>query len=247
MTASVSYFTSGQIGNILIDSPPVNALSQHVRQGIDDALQTAAGADTQIVVLRCEGRTFIAGADITEFGKPPQAPALTTVLEALESHPKPVIAAIHGTALGGGLELALCCDYRIAALSAKVGLPEVNLGLLPGAGGTQRLPRLTGLEQAIEMITTGRPITAHAALTAGVLDEVCSGTPGEGATAFAEALIAKGAGNRLTRDIPLAITDDDTALLSQARVVPSQLGRRVPRSGGHYDFRRGISGRASGV
>ena len=217
MTASVSYFTSGQIGNILIDSPPVNALSQHVRQGIVDALQTAAGDDTQIVVLRCEGRTFIAGADITEFGKPPQAPALATVLEALESHPKPVIAAIHGTALGGGLELALCCDYRIAALSAKVGLPEVNLGLLPGAGGTQRLPRLTGLEQAIEMITTGRPITAHDALTAGVLDEVCSGDPGEGATAFAEALIAKGAGKRLTRDIPLAITDDDTALLSQAR------------------------------
>ncbi len=217
MTASVSYFTSGQIGNILIDSPPVNALSQHVRQGIVDALQTAAGDDTQIVVLRCEGRTFIAGADITEFGKPPQAPALATVLEALESHPKPVIAAIHGTALGGGLELALCCDYRIAASSAKVGLPEVNLGLLPGAGGTQRLPRLTGLEQAIEMITTGRPITAHDALTAGVLDEVCSGDPGEGATAFAEALIAKGAGKRLTRDIPLAITDDDTALLSQAR------------------------------
>ena len=99
--------------------------------------------------------------------------------------------------------------YRIAALSAKVGLPEVNLGLLPGAGGTQRLPRLTGLEQAIEMITTGRPITAHDALTTGVADEVCSGDPGEGATAFAE-LIAKGAGKRFTRDIPLAITDDDT-------------------------------------
>ena len=217
MTASVSYFTSGQIGNILIDSPPVNALSQHVRQGIVDALQTAAGDDTRIVVLRCEGRTFIAGADITEFGKPPQAPALATVLEALESHPKPVIAAIHGTALGGGLELALCCDYRIAVSSTKVGLPEVNLGLLPGAGGTQRLPRLTGLDQAINMITTGRSITAHDALTAGILDEVCSGDPGEGATAFAEALIAKGAGKRLTRDIPLAITDDDTALLSQAR------------------------------
>ena len=108
-------------------------------------------------MLRCEGRTFIAGADITEFGKPPQAPALATVLEALESHPKPVVAAIHGTALGGGLELALCCDYRLAAATAKVGLPEVNLGLLPGAGGTQRLPRLTGLKMAIDMITSGRP------------------------------------------------------------------------------------------
>ena len=217
MTASVSYFTHGQIGNIVIDSPPVNALSQHVRQGIVDALQTAAGDDTQIVVLRCEGRTFIAGADITEFGKPPQAPALAAVLEALESHPKPIIAAIHGTALGGGLELALCCDYRVATTSAKVGLPEVNLGLLPGAGGTQRLPRLAGLAQAIDMITTGRPITAHDALTARVVDEVCAGDLGEGATKFAEALIDQGAGKRLTRDIPLTMSDEDTALLSQAR------------------------------
>ena len=217
MTASVSYFTHGQIGNIVIDSPPVNALSQHVRQGIVDALQTAAGDDTQIVVLRCEGRTFIAGADITEFGKPPQAPALAAVLEALESHPKPIIAAIHGTALGGGLELALCCDYRAATTSAKVGLPEVNLGLLPGAGGTQRLPRLAGLAQAIDMITTGRPITADDALTARVVDEVCAGDLAEGATRFAEALIDQGAGKRLTRDIPLTMSDEDTALLSQAR------------------------------
>ena len=217
MTASVSYFTHGQIGNIVIDSPPVNALSQHVRQGIVDALQTAAGDDTQIVVLRCEGRTFIAGADITEFGKPPQAPALAAVLEALESHPKPIIAAIHGTALGGGLELALCCDYRAATTSAKVGLPEVNLGLLPGAGGTQRLPRLAGLAQAIDMITTGRPITARDALTARVVDEVCTGDLGEGVTKFAEALIDQGASKRLTRDIPLTMSDEATALLSQAR------------------------------
>jgi 3-hydroxyacyl-CoA dehydrogenase len=217
MTASVSYFTHGRIGNIVIDSPPVNALSQHVRQGIVDTLQTAAGDDTQIVVLRCEGRTFIAGADITEFGKPPQAPALAAVLEALESHPKPVIAAIHGTALGGGLEVALCCDYRIATASAKVGLPEVNLGLLPGAGGTQRLPRLAGLAQAIDMITTGRPITAHDALVARVVDEVCAGDLGEGATKFAAALIDQGAGKRLTRDIPLTMSDEDTALLSRAR------------------------------
>ena len=217
MTASVSYFTHGRIGNIVIDSPPVNALSQHVRQGIVDALQTAAADDTQIVVLRCEGRTFIAGADITEFGKPPQAPTLAAVLKALESHPKPVIAAIHGTALGGGLEAALCCDYRIATASAKVGLPEVNLGLLPGAGGTQRLPRLAGLEQAIDMITTGRPITAHDALAARVVDEVCAGDLGEGATKFAAALIDQGAGKRLTRDIPLTMSDEDTALLSRAR------------------------------
>ena len=217
MTAPVSYTATGRIGTIVIDSPPVNALSHGVRQGIIECLKVAESDDTEVVILRCEGRTFIAGADITEFGKPPQAPTLAAVLAALESHPKPIVAAIHGTALGGGLELALCCDYRLAGATAKVGLPEVNLGLLPGAGGTQRLPRLTGLEQAIDMITTGRSITAHDALTAGISDEVCSGDPGEGATAFAEALIDKGAGKRLTRDIPLAITDDDAALLLQAR------------------------------
>jgi 3-hydroxyacyl-CoA dehydrogenase len=217
MTAPVSYTATGRIGNIVIDSPPVNALSHGVRQGIIECLKVAEADNTEVVILRCEGRTFIAGADITGFGKPPQAPTLAAVLAALESHPKPIVAAIHGTALGGGLELALCCDYRLAGTTAKVGLPEVNLGLLPGAGGTQRLPRLTGLEQAIDMITTGRSITAHDALTAGILDEMCSADPGEGATAFAEALIDKGAGKRLTRDIPLAITDDDTALLSQAR------------------------------
>ena len=217
MTAPVSYTATGRIGTIVIDSPPVNALSHGVRQGIIECLKVAEADDTEVVILRCEGRTFIAGADITEFGKAPQAPALATVLEALESHAKPIVAAVHGTALGGGLELALCCDYRIAAASAKVGLPEVNLGLLPGAGGTQRLPRLAGLEQAINMITTGRPITAHDALTTGIVDEVCPGDLGAGATSFAEALIEKGAGKRLTRDIPLKIAHDEAALLSQAR------------------------------
>ena len=217
MTASVSYSATGHIGNIVIDSPPVNALSQHVRQSIVDALQSAADDDTQAIVLRCEGRTFIAGADITEFGKPPQAPALASVLETLEFHPKPIIAAIHGTALGGGLELALCCDYRVAVASAKVGLPEVNLGLLPGAGGTQRLPRLAGLEKAIDMITMGRLITAHDALAAGILDEVCSGDLEAGGLAFAEALIRQGAGKRLTRNIPMTMTNEESGLLFHAR------------------------------
>ena len=217
MTASVSYSATGHIGNIVIDSPPVNALSQHVRQSIVDALQSAADDDTQAIVLRCEGRTFIAGADITEFGKPPQAPALASVLETLEFHPKPIIAAVHGTALGGGLELALCCDYRVAVASAKVGLPEVKLGLLPGAGGTQRLPRLAGLEKAIDMITMGRLITAHDALAAGILDEVCSGDLEAGGLAFAEALIRQGAGKRLTRNIPMTMTDEESGLLFHAR------------------------------
>ena len=217
MTASVSYSTTDRIGTISIDSPPVNALSHSVRQGLVDALNAAAADDTEIVILRCEGRTFIAGADITEFGKPPQAPALATVLEALESHPKPVIAAIHGTALGGGLELALCCDYRLAAETAKVGLPEVNLGLLPGAGGTQRLPRLTGVKTAIDMITSGRPLSANDAHAAGIVDEVSGEDLARAATDFAEELLKRGAGKRLTKDIPLAFNDEDSALLSSAR------------------------------
>jgi 3-hydroxyacyl-CoA dehydrogenase len=217
MTASVSYTVTGQIGNIVIDSPPVNALSRAVRQGIIECLKVAEADDTEVVVLRCEGRTFIAGADITEFGKPPQAPALATVLEALESHPKPVVAVIHGTALGGGLELALCCDYRLAAATAKVGLPEVNLGLLPGAGGTQRLPRLTGLKMAIDMITSGRPLSAGDAKAAGIVDEVTDDDLQQAALDFAGELLSRGAGKRLTRDIPFQLNDDDTALLSGAR------------------------------
>ena len=217
MTASVSYTVTGQIGNIVIDSPPVNALSQAVRQGIIECLKVAEADDTEVVVLRCEGRTFIAGADITEFGKPPQAPALATVLEALESHPKPVVAVIHGTALGGGLELALCCDYRLAVATAKVGLPEVNLGLLPGAGGTQRLPRLTGLKTAIDMITSGRPLSAGDAQAAGIVDEVTDDDLQQAALDFAGELLSRGAGKRLTRDIPFQLNDDDTALLSGAR------------------------------
>ena len=217
MTASVRYSTVNRIGTIVVDSPPVNALSHSVRKGLVDALSAAAIDDTGITILRCAGRTFIAGADITEFGKPPQAPALATVLEALESHPKPVVAAIHGTALGGGLELALCCDYRLALGTAKVGLPEVNLGLLPGAGGTQRLPRLTGLEIAIDMITSGRPLSATDAQAAGIVDRVSGDDLAQAATDFALELLTQGASKRLTKDIPLQFNGEDAALLSGAR------------------------------
>lgn len=224
MTTPVSYTVNDRISTIVIDSPPVNALSHSVRQGLVDALKTAAEDATDAVILRCEGRTFVAGADITEFGKPPKDPALATVLEALESHPKPIIAMIHGTALGGGLELALCCDYRLAVATAQVGLPEVNLGLLPGAGGTQRLPRLTGFAMAIDMMTSGRPVSAVDALAAGIVDEICSSDSGEAATTFAQAVIERGAGKRLTRDLPLELTDNDAALLSNAR---DTLARRL--------------------
>ena len=183
MTPSVSYSVNQRIGTILIESPPVNALSHSVRSGILERLKMASTDDTEIIILRCEGRTFIAGADISEFGKPPQEPSLATVLDALESFPKPILAAIHGTALGGGLELALCCDYRLAIETAKVGLPEVNLGLLPGAGGTQRLAQLVGEGWAKRMILCGERVSANKAMTLGLVEEVVE--PGSSlATAF---------------------------------------------------------------
>ncbi len=161
----------GDIGVLTIDNPPVNALSAAVRVGLVEAIaQAVADPKLRGIVVICAGRTFFAGADITEFGKPPVSPWLDAVIEALESSPKPVVAAIHGTALGGGLETALGCHYRVAVPSAKLGLPEVKLGLLPGAGGTQRLPRLVGAALALEMITSGTPIGAAQGIKAGLVD-----------------------------------------------------------------------------
>ena len=176
-----------------IDNPPVNALKQEVRQGLLDALKAARddGA-VDAVVVACAGRTFVAGADITEFGKPPQPPHLRDVIEALDDMPKPVVAAIHGTALGGGLELALACHYRIAAPTARLGLPEVKLGLLPGAGGTQRLPRATGPEKALRMIVTGDPVGADDALQHGLIDSIAAGDLVDEAVAYARKVADEG-------------------------------------------------------
>ncbi|HEX8446060.1 MAG TPA: 3-hydroxyacyl-CoA dehydrogenase NAD-binding domain-containing protein [Sphingomonas sp.] len=158
---------------VTADHPPVNALGYAVRVGLWDAIGHAA-ADPAVtaVVIRCDGRTFFAGADITEFGKPPQGLLLPELVDAIEACPKPVVAAIHGTALGGGLEIALGCHHRVAVRSARLGLPEVKLGLLPGAGGTQRLPRLIGLEAAIPMIAGGEPVSAERALAMGLIDRL---------------------------------------------------------------------------
>ncbi|MBT8097059.1 MAG: enoyl-CoA hydratase/isomerase family protein, partial [Woeseia sp.] len=165
--------TEGRIAVITVDNPPVNALSHAVRAGLMDCLRDI-GSDNNIdaAVLTCAGRTFIAGADIREFGKPPQQPFLPDVVLALDGFGKPLVAALHGTALGGGLEVAMGCHYRLAAGSAMVGLPEVNLGLLPGAGGTQLLPRLVGAEAALEMMLSGKPIPAQPARLAGIVDKV---------------------------------------------------------------------------
>jgi 3-hydroxyacyl-CoA dehydrogenase len=179
---------------IIVNNPPVNALSWHVRQGLSDGIQEALdNPSIKAVVLRCDGSTFIAGADITEFGKPSQGPNFLDVLNTFERAAKPVIAAIHGTALGGGLETALVCHYRIAVPSAKLGLPEVKLGLLPGAGGTQRLPRVVGLEQAAIMVAHGEPIVAQSALEFGLVDALAGETTlAADAIAFARTCIAKG-------------------------------------------------------
>src|SRR5210317_2417761 len=172
MTSPVNYTLTGNIGVITIDSPPVNALSQAVRQGIMDALDVADADASEAVVIICDGRTFIAGADISEFGKPLKDPWLPEVVNRIEAADKPVIAAIHGTALGGGFEVALSAHYRCAVASAKVGLPEVKLGLLPGAGGTQRTPRLAGIEAALQLMTSGVPIAAAEGLEVGLIDRI---------------------------------------------------------------------------
>lgn len=191
------------IAVLTIDSPPVNALSANVRAGILAGVQQAVADDAvKAVVLICAGKTFIAGADITEFGKPPAGPSLPEVQAAIEDAPKPVIAAIHGTALGGGLEVALVCHYRVAARSAKCGLPEVNLGLLPGAGGTQRLPRIVGVQKALEMVTSGTHVPAPAAAEMGLVDLLADDASLRAdAIAFARQVVAEGRPLRKVRDL----------------------------------------------
>ena len=204
MSNVVSYELVGNIGVISVNSPPVNALSQAVREGILNAVNAAQEDGSEAIVLRCEGRTFIAGADITEFGKPPMEPGLPEVLGAIENSKKPVIAAIHGTALGGGFEVALACHYRCAIASAKVGLPEVKLGLLPGAGGTQRVPRVAGVQVALDMITSGNPVAAAKANSMGLLDEVVEGDDLQAAAIkYATDLLESGAPLKRIRDITI--------------------------------------------
>ncbi|MGH7024923.1 MAG: enoyl-CoA hydratase-related protein, partial [Caulobacteraceae bacterium] len=187
LNAVTDYALDGDVGVITLNSPPVNALSAPVRDGLFEGMKAAlADAGAKAVVIICEGRTFIAGADITEFGGAQKGASLYEVEDAIEGSPKPVIAAIHGTALGGGLEVALCCHYRVAVPSARCGLPEVNLGLLPGAGGTQRLPRIVGAEKALETMTSGAHVPAKACLEMGLVDELVEdGKLRDGAIAFA--------------------------------------------------------------
>jgi 3-hydroxyacyl-CoA dehydrogenase len=212
MSSVVALEKRNSVSIITVDSPPVNALSHAVRSGLADALRQAlADSATESIVLHCKGRTFIAGADITEFGKPPKEPLLGAVIEAYDASSKPVIAAIHGTALGGGLEVALGCNYRVASPDAKCGLPEVKLGILPGAGGTQRLPRLVGVEKALDMIVGGDPISAKDAKAMGLVDAIIEGDLLEGAIAFAGSVASKR---------PLPRVRDLTANVDPSKIRP---------------------------
>ena len=218
----------GAVTVITVDNPPVNALSQAVREGIASAVAIAEADDTcEAIIITCAGRTFIAGADIKEFGKPPLEPYLPDLVSQVETCETPVIAAIHGTALGGGFELAMGCHYRIAAKNAAVGLPEVNLGLLPGASGTQRLPRLTGAAKALDVILSGRLVNASAALEFSAIDKISeSGDLVADALTFAKECIELGP----RRICELAVPEVDPALFDETRkkIAPRTRGLISP-------------------
>ncbi|AZV79986.1 FAD-dependent oxidoreductase [Parasedimentitalea marina] len=193
--AAVAYDVTDGVAVITVQNPPVNALSVAVRRGLDAAISRfAADAEAHIAVIIGAGRTFIAGADIKEFGKPPQEPRLPDLIQRIEDTEKPVVAVLHGTALGGGLEVALGAHYRLALPGAKVGLPEVTLGLIPGAGGTQRLPRLIGVDATLTLITSGRPVPAQKALELGIVDQISQDSdPRTAGLVYAQHLLGQGA------------------------------------------------------
>ncbi len=205
MRARVSYNREGEIAEICLDNPPVNALGVGLRAGIMEALaQFMADDAARIAVIHAAGRTFVAGADIREFGKPPQAPFLPDLVNHLEALEKPVLCVLHGTTLGGGLELAMGAHYRLGLPGVKLGLPETSLGILPGAGGTQRLPRLAGMEAALEIMTSARQVGAQEALSLGVLDALAEEglAPLEAGRKMAAQLLAEGAGPRRISEMP---------------------------------------------
>ncbi|HWK87813.1 MAG TPA: 3-hydroxyacyl-CoA dehydrogenase NAD-binding domain-containing protein, partial [Xanthobacteraceae bacterium] len=192
MLNPVSVHREKDIAIILVDNPPVNALKHAVRFGILEAMRAAAAdADVRAIVLSAKGRTFMAGADISEFGKPLAAPSLPEVIAFMETVEKPLVAAVFGTPLGGGLEITFGCHFRVAAPGTRLGLPEIKLGIIPGAGGTQLLPRLVGVEKAARMILSGEPISSADALASGLVDEIVEGDVVQGAVAFARKVLAE--------------------------------------------------------
>ena len=230
MSQTVSFHTHGAIAEAMIDNPPVNATSASVRQGLAEAIRKLESDPAlKALVIRCEGKTFIAGADIKEFGKPMADPGLPLVMEMMDHSTKPIIAAVHGTVLGGGLEVALACHYRVAAPGTKFGFPEVKLGLMPGGGGTQRTPRLAGLATAIKLVTEGNQIGTDDALKSNLIDAVATGGDLTAeARSFAEKLVAEGKGARSSSTLPMPA--DDPALFEEARktVAKRMRGQTAP-------------------
>ncbi|WP_077147556.1 3-hydroxyacyl-CoA dehydrogenase NAD-binding domain-containing protein [Sphingopyxis sp. KK2] len=219
---SVTLEKDGNVAVVIVNNPPVNALSWHVREGLANHFAAALADDSvEAIVLRCDGSTFIAGADISEFGKAPRGPDFNAVLNSIEQATKPVVAAIHGTALGGGLETALVCHYRVAVPSAKLGVPEVKLGLLPGAGGTQRLPRVVGVEAAATMTSLGDPVPAPKAKDMGLVDALAGeDSLAADAIAFARTKIADGP--RPTRERAVF---GDVAIIEQLKTANAKRWR----------------------
>ncbi|WP_299588866.1 3-hydroxyacyl-CoA dehydrogenase NAD-binding domain-containing protein [uncultured Tateyamaria sp.] len=237
MSDKIAYSRQGDIAVLTVQNPPVNALGQAVRQGLWDGMDRAEADDgVRAVLIVGDGRAFFAGADITEFGKPPLEPHLPDLINRIEASPLLVVASMHGVSLGGGLEVALGCHYRIAVPSAKVGLPEVHLGLLPGAGGTQRLPRLTGVEAALDVMTTGRHIGAAKAHALGIIDVVEDGNQMENGLAYTQRLLDQGAVRRPVSEMdPPAAIDWDAAfeaILAKGRgqISPAWCVRAVQAS-----------------
>src|SRR5829696_5487244 len=222
----------GDVAVITLDSPPVNALSFNVRDGLFNGFKAAiADPAAAAIVLICAGRTFIAGADISEFGGAAKGASLFEVQAMMESSPKPVVAAIHGTALGGGLEVALCAHYRIAVPSARCGLPEVNLGLLPGAGGTQRLPRIAGPRRALEMMTSGTHVGAQACREMGLVDELAAeGNLRDDAVAYARRIVATGAPLAKISDRPVETMSADEFAAFRAANAKKFRGFKAPEA-----------------
>lgn len=227
MSDTVRYERRGNIAVITVDNPPVNALSSSVREGLADS-QAKAKADPEVkaMVLIGAGRTYIAGADIREFGKPMTGPGLQQIINDFENSDKPVVVAIHGTALGGGLEVALGCHYRVAVPTAQLGLPEVKLGILPGAGGTQRMPRVIGVKAALDMITSGHPIPAAKAKEIGLVDEIVQGDLLDGAIKFAETVAIPGGvkGRRVSQRTD-KLGGADAAFFAEARKTTAAKAR----------------------
>jgi 3-hydroxyacyl-CoA dehydrogenase len=228
MSDFVTLAHEGDIAIVTVDNPPVNALSLPVRAGLQSSFRKAHEQECKAIVLMCAGRTFIAGADISEFGKAPANPWLPEVLTEIEASEVPVVAAIHGTALGGGLETAMACHYRIAAATAKMGLPEVLLGLLPGAGGTQWAPRLIGVEAALDLMISGKPIGAKDALEKGLVDRIAEGDLAQAALAYARELVDSGTGPRRTTKKPVESAHLPEGFFDATRSVVGKKTRNLP-------------------